>query len=365
MSPKRPVAVVVAVVAAFAALCIVGCDAHYYLTVPRTRGFDLFGTLKGPCGSFDDIVNPVAFPAKSSIAIAALHSKATIRISVRKQGDTAFTSIGSFQIDFGKEGPCNPPPYLTGHPVDLTTAGLRDGDLATLQTVFDGPDGLLYQCADIKVGDWPDLPPRDDEGVETVTDEDIEPIDPCIIPDIEQFCPQINCGATSTSTATPTSTSTSQATASNTSQTSSTSLTTATLPNPSSSSSVTSQALSTTTITSQPVSSLSSSQPLTSTSLVTTVTTTASTAAETSSSVLTSSASAATSTSGDSNTAKPTSTASTVSSASPLPGYSSTAADPPKAAGNADNNLVISGGSSERIKWGWTVAAGCLVAAMV
>ncbi|KAJ3200879.1 hypothetical protein HDU67_001736, partial [Dinochytrium kinnereticum] len=52
----RSAAVIALAVASVASVV----NAHYYLTVPLTRGFDIEGTLIGPCGGFEDPVNPVA-----------------------------------------------------------------------------------------------------------------------------------------------------------------------------------------------------------------------------------------------------------------------------------------------------------------
>ncbi|KAJ3216622.1 hypothetical protein HDU67_009229 [Dinochytrium kinnereticum] len=187
-----------AAVVALAVASVAVVNAHYYLTVPLTRGFDIEGTLIGPCGGFEDPVNPVAMKSKSEITIAALHSKAVITVQVKKEGTSDFKTLGDFRIDFGREWICNPPPYIKSYEVDLSTAGLVDGDIAVLRTLFNGPDGLLYQCADIKVG-TETLPPRDDAGLDTIIEDDTIPVELCTIPGIEKTCPA-ECGASTTTT---------------------------------------------------------------------------------------------------------------------------------------------------------------------
>ncbi|KAI9362110.1 hypothetical protein DFJ73DRAFT_813489 [Zopfochytrium polystomum] len=138
---------------ALSALALLGSsavvNAHYVLTSPLTRGFSDDDEPTVPCGGFDSPVNPVAFPLKSSVSISAFHSAATVNVSI-KIGDAAdFTQVTSVKVDFGKVDPCsNIPPWNSTIPVDLSKLkGATAGAKAVIQTVFDGPDGALYQCA--------------------------------------------------------------------------------------------------------------------------------------------------------------------------------------------------------------------------
>ncbi|KAJ3106123.1 hypothetical protein HDU97_006940 [Phlyctochytrium planicorne] len=174
-------------------------NAHYILTTPRTRGFSDDDEAKGPCGSFDVAVNPVAFPLQSVVEIAAFHSKGNLTINIRAASATAFTKISTTAIEHNETGVCNPPPYFEKYSVDLTKIEgltLKEGDNAVIQTVFDGPDGILYQCADVQIGSSKTLPARNDAGVSTVKDDDIAPIDLCTKgPDVIAQC-KLTCNAT-------------------------------------------------------------------------------------------------------------------------------------------------------------------------
>ncbi|KAI9324613.1 hypothetical protein DFJ73DRAFT_667208, partial [Zopfochytrium polystomum] len=172
-------------------------SAHYVLTSPLTRGFSDDNEPTSPCGGFNTTVNPVAFPlsklAKSNVSISAFHSKANVSVSIQLTGASSFTLIKTFATDFGTVNTCsNLPPWNSSFLIDLTAvSGAKSGDKAVIQTIFDGPDGALYQCADVVLGDATGLAARTDDGLATIPD--LRPTDLCTVANIKDLCPAVVC----------------------------------------------------------------------------------------------------------------------------------------------------------------------------
>ncbi|KAJ3111178.1 hypothetical protein HDU96_005918 [Phlyctochytrium bullatum] len=185
-----------AVVSAAASLAVLAhvANAHYVLTVPLTRGFDDDAQVNGPCGGYNASVNPVAFPLSTYVEISATHSTGKLTVNLRPaEGTAAFTRLGEFDVSNGAVGPCNPPPYIDRFNVTVPSA-FKSGDRAVLQTIFDGPDGRLYQCADVVIGTpATPLPARDDDGFKDIKPDDITAGDACSNPGVASVCPQLQC----------------------------------------------------------------------------------------------------------------------------------------------------------------------------
>ncbi|KAJ3099136.1 hypothetical protein HDU96_010814 [Phlyctochytrium bullatum] len=181
--------------------------AHYVLTVPATRGFIDADEPKAPCGGFNTPVNPVAFAAvDATVEIALTHSTGRMTINLRPSStannsndntanSSAWVTLGSFNVTNPMPSVCAPPPFMNTFKVSVPQ-GFKDGDRAVLQTVFDGPDGVLYQCADVVIGSPAEaLPPRTDTGLSTITPENSQPVDPCSlgVEDFASRCPNVKC----------------------------------------------------------------------------------------------------------------------------------------------------------------------------
>ncbi|KAJ3192494.1 hypothetical protein HDU67_005439, partial [Dinochytrium kinnereticum] len=110
------------IAAAVALLSAASVNAHYILSVPRTRGYIDDKEPIGPCGSFDTPVNPVAFPSVSTVQIAAFHSRGNLTVNVKLAAAGAadpFTLVGVFAVENPPSGPCTPLPFVNDFRVDL------------------------------------------------------------------------------------------------------------------------------------------------------------------------------------------------------------------------------------------------------
>jgi len=132
-------------------------NAHFLLNYPKTRGFD---EDKEPnfCGGFPVSNSRSQFPLSSGfVSITSEHPQADVNILISFDNDpTAFAN-------FNKTAAGNNIPLLMNFtqmnaqgdacfPVNISALDVpeaKDGANATIQFEFNGPDGLLFQCADV------------------------------------------------------------------------------------------------------------------------------------------------------------------------------------------------------------------------
>ncbi|KAJ3320667.1 hypothetical protein HDV06_005075 [Boothiomyces sp. JEL0866] len=122
--------------------------AHFKLTNPPTRGFDDLKEVNAPCSAFPVAASRTPWQFVSTLAVASYHSQASYNTSISfsqdPQSQSDFVPWGGVvnctlgncpdvAFDFQKAFP------------DKVKAGVN----ATLQVIFNAPDGILYNCGDI------------------------------------------------------------------------------------------------------------------------------------------------------------------------------------------------------------------------
>ncbi|EJD54612.1 hypothetical protein AURDEDRAFT_110183 [Auricularia subglabra TFB-10046 SS5] len=133
--------------------------AHFTLNYPETRGFDEDKEPDAICGGFNTpSENRTQFPLKNGlIFISSHHPSATVFVSIAlNDNPTSFDDFnattspgkGATVLDFFKIDSEGDFCFDT----DVSALGLadaKDGTEATLNVIFNGGDGTLYQCADV------------------------------------------------------------------------------------------------------------------------------------------------------------------------------------------------------------------------
>ncbi|KAJ3303162.1 hypothetical protein HDV03_004150 [Kappamyces sp. JEL0829] len=120
--------------------------AHYSLKSPLARGSDELNELTGPCAKYAVGTRTPIAVSGSSISIASGHNSASMDINLSLSPDPAsqtdfvavttgiaITKVGSLSFAFDAS----------------KIAGAKVGSNVTIQTIYNGPDGALYQCADV------------------------------------------------------------------------------------------------------------------------------------------------------------------------------------------------------------------------
>ncbi|KAI0786023.1 hypothetical protein C8Q75DRAFT_298961 [Abortiporus biennis] len=131
-------------------------SAHFQLQYPVPRGVFVEDNEPTFCDGYNTAAsNRSEFPLSGGfISINSEHPQFTVGVQLSTlQNPTSFqnfsTAVNFFQAS--GEGPfC--------FPIDLTAAGASSGANATLQIIFDGGDGQLYQCADVIVSNNFNIP---------------------------------------------------------------------------------------------------------------------------------------------------------------------------------------------------------------
>ncbi|KAI0639191.1 hypothetical protein C8Q77DRAFT_1204722 [Trametes polyzona] len=151
--------------AVFASGLLTAVSAHFQLQYPPPRGDFVASKEVGFCDGYVDAVsNRTVFPTKGGkISINSEHPSWTLGgVIATVQNPNSFdnfTSGGQFQfvVPFfktsGEGGFC--------FPIDLAAqniSGVKDGANVTIQLIYDGGDGQLYQCADLTLSDSATVP---------------------------------------------------------------------------------------------------------------------------------------------------------------------------------------------------------------
>lgn len=136
---------------AFAAIA----NAHFQLQYPSPRGPFVEDSEPSFCDGYTDATTRMSFPLSNGvIEFNSEHTDWTAAVIVSaKQDPTSFTDFNSssgyqYAVPFFKqtgEG-------LFCFPINLAASGVsgvQDGANVTIQVIFDGGDGELYQCADL------------------------------------------------------------------------------------------------------------------------------------------------------------------------------------------------------------------------
>ncbi|KAJ3152970.1 hypothetical protein HDU86_005425 [Geranomyces michiganensis] len=129
-----------------------GVSAHFTLDAPSTRGMQESIMVNGPCGGFNTVAaKRQEFPISGSvIKLTSEHTTATAKFNwvpgaapaAADFTNTAVAHPATADLSITKAG------ATQSAPVDLS-AFAKVGDVGTIQLVFDGGDGSLYQCSDV------------------------------------------------------------------------------------------------------------------------------------------------------------------------------------------------------------------------
>ncbi|KAK7692770.1 hypothetical protein QCA50_004403 [Cerrena zonata] len=134
-------------------------SAHFHLQFPPPRGLFVEDQEPTFCDGYTTSVdNRTQFPLNNGVvSITSEHPKWTFGVIVSTvQNPTNFANFSQAVPFFQTtgEGPACFPLNLASSGV----SGLNDGVNATLQFVFDGGDGTLYQCSDVILSNAATIP---------------------------------------------------------------------------------------------------------------------------------------------------------------------------------------------------------------
>ncbi|KAI9057185.1 hypothetical protein FKP32DRAFT_1598656 [Trametes sanguinea] len=151
--------------AAFMSGLLTVASAHFQLQYPPPRG--VFVEDKEPtfCDGYTTAVdNRTVFPTKGGFF--SLHSEhpqwtlgGIIATVQNPENFPAFQSNGQFQYVVPFFGTSGEGDYC--YPIDLAAtgiSGIKDGANVTIQFIYNGGDGQLYQCADLTLSDNATIP---------------------------------------------------------------------------------------------------------------------------------------------------------------------------------------------------------------
>ncbi|KAF1796023.1 hypothetical protein V8B55DRAFT_1371392 [Mucor lusitanicus] len=136
--------------------------AHYTVTYPSSRGFDETKEPTAPCGGFDSVsTTRTPFPLKGGfVEIDSGHTAYSyvINLLVENAPTTADFSNATANVQVAT-GSRSYPQAACLSLDDLTkNSAAKAGANATIQVVYNGGDGELYQCIDVTladtVGNW-------------------------------------------------------------------------------------------------------------------------------------------------------------------------------------------------------------------
>ncbi|KAI0361854.1 hypothetical protein OH77DRAFT_1380458, partial [Trametes cingulata] len=199
--------------AAFLPALLTVVSAHFQLQFPPPRGPFVEDNEPTFCDGYADAVsNRTVFPTKGGIfSLHSEHPQWTLGGVIATVQDPNsfdnFTSDGQFQfvVPFFKtsgEGDFCFPLDLSASKVN----GVKDGANVTIQLIFDGGDGQLYQCADLTLSDSAQVPSS--VSCKNSTNAAVTPVSTSVAPTATS--PSGSSGTSSgsgTSTASPTATS--------------------------------------------------------------------------------------------------------------------------------------------------------------
>ncbi|KAF9643652.1 hypothetical protein BDM02DRAFT_3123125 [Thelephora ganbajun] len=147
---------------AFAAVSVV--NAHFSITFPEVRG--PFNEDNEPqfCDGYMEPANRTRFPLTNGfITWESSHSPSTIGVLLSTSASP--TSYGDFHTPSGGDQLVVDYFKATGTsgcvrimPTAAGISGIQNGSNITLQMVYDGGDGKLYQCMDVTLDDQYNIP---------------------------------------------------------------------------------------------------------------------------------------------------------------------------------------------------------------
>jgi len=155
-------------------------SAHFQLQYPAPRGVFVEDNEPTFCDGYTDAVsNRTSFPLSNGvIQMNSEHPKWTVGVLVSTaQNPTSFNDFNSangsnqLAVQFFQtsgEG-------LACFNIDLNNTGIsgvKDGANVTIEVVFDGGDGTLYQCADLTLSSTVTVPSNATSSCQNITSEE-------------------------------------------------------------------------------------------------------------------------------------------------------------------------------------------------
>lgn len=135
--------------------------AHYTVTYPSSRGFDETKEPTAPCGGFDTVGTRTPFPLKGGfVEINSGHTSYSyvVNLLVKDAPTTADFSNSTANVQVATGTRAYPQAACLSLDDLSKNADAKAGAEATLQIVYNGGDGQLYQCIDVtladSVSDW-------------------------------------------------------------------------------------------------------------------------------------------------------------------------------------------------------------------
>ncbi|KAI8588504.1 hypothetical protein BDZ88DRAFT_397186 [Geranomyces variabilis] len=127
-------------------------QAHFTLDSPKSRGMEESKEPTGPCGGFDTIASPRnEFPISGGvIKLTSEHTTASAKfffVSGAAPAAADFTNNSTAHPATADLAITKAAPTQSA-PVDLSSFA-KVGDVGTIQLIFNGGDGNLYQCSDV------------------------------------------------------------------------------------------------------------------------------------------------------------------------------------------------------------------------
>ncbi|KAL9559408.1 hypothetical protein MBANPS3_000423 [Mucor bainieri] len=127
--------------------------AHYTVTYPSSRGFDETKEPTAPCGGFDSVSSPrTPFPLKGGfVEIDSGHTAYSyvVNLLVENAPTTADFSNATANVQIASGSRSYPQAACLSLDDVSKNAAAKAGANATLQVVYNGGDGALYQCIDV------------------------------------------------------------------------------------------------------------------------------------------------------------------------------------------------------------------------
>ncbi|KAI0768498.1 hypothetical protein BD413DRAFT_493807 [Trametes elegans] len=169
-------------------------SAHFHLQYPTPRGVFVANNEPTFCDGYADAVdNRTVYPlSKGVISLSSGHPQWTLgAIVATVQNPNSFNSFesnGQFQyaVPFfktsGEGNFCFPLDFSS-----LNISGVQNNANVTIQLIYDGGDGHLYQCADLTLSDSATVP--DSVTCQNATNAAVTPVSSTLAPDATSTSP--------------------------------------------------------------------------------------------------------------------------------------------------------------------------------
>ncbi|KAI8640279.1 hypothetical protein BD408DRAFT_243762 [Parasitella parasitica] len=149
MSQRLCIAFIVALISVQSVL------AHYTVSYPNSRGFDETKEPTAPCGGFDSVGTRSQFPLNDGfVEINSGHTSYSYMINLLVENEPAVADFSNNSANVAVATGTRSYPQAACLSLDLTkNSAAKAGANATIQIVYNGGDGELYQCIDVVLAD--------------------------------------------------------------------------------------------------------------------------------------------------------------------------------------------------------------------